>query len=367
LSGLSLVGSALIAQPGPQWNEMAIGNFSGAGRNDILWQANDGALAVWQMDGTQIAAGAQIGNLGTAWHVVGVADFAGVSASAAVPQNGDDAILLQNDDGALSLWQMDGLAVASEVALPDPGPDWQVVGVGDLDGNGRQDIVLEDGGGDVAVWGMQGSTIVASAIIANVGQNWHVAAIADVNGDGRDDILWQSNQGATAEWELNGLAIQSSAVLGDPGPSWHLKGAGPEIAGTVDLVWQQDGGNTAMWQVVSGTLSQGAVLANPGLTWQTLGSDEMRFVQPNSAVLTAAIGPNEFMFAGAATGSYTIQAFDPMIDVIAVPGSVFPGFASLETRLTAGPTGAMLNLGAATITITGVSIGALQPRNFLFE
>ena len=47
------------------------GDFNGDGNSDILFQNSNGAVAIWEMNGTKIIANVVIGNPGTAWHVIG--------------------------------------------------------------------------------------------------------------------------------------------------------------------------------------------------------------------------------------------------------------------------------------------------------
>ena len=83
----------------PDWHLKAAANFdAGFGPNvdaDILWQNDNGALALWQMNGTTITAIHALPNPGPAWHVVGDNDF---------DHDVADDILFQNDNGALAIW-----------------------------------------------------------------------------------------------------------------------------------------------------------------------------------------------------------------------------------------------------------------------
>jgi hypothetical protein len=51
---------------------IATGDFDGNGKDDILWQGNDGTPAMWLMNGMSIANQSLIGfNPGADWHIVG--------------------------------------------------------------------------------------------------------------------------------------------------------------------------------------------------------------------------------------------------------------------------------------------------------
>src|SRR5262249_14005190 len=52
-------------------------DFNGDGMSDILWRNDNGSVAMWQMNGTQVASNQAVGTIGTAWHVAGTDDFNG--------------------------------------------------------------------------------------------------------------------------------------------------------------------------------------------------------------------------------------------------------------------------------------------------
>ena len=54
-----------------------------------------------------------------------------------------------------------------------------VVGTGDFNSDSKTDLVLQNNSGAIAVWDMNGSTISQSGVLANPGPTWSVV------GDGR--------------------------------------------------------------------------------------------------------------------------------------------------------------------------------------
>ena len=83
---------------------MTAGDFDGDGKADILWQNDNGAAAIWLMDGYQIKIGSGVGSInpGPAWNVVRTGDFNG---------DGRSDILWQHDNGQPAIWLMNGLNV----------------------------------------------------------------------------------------------------------------------------------------------------------------------------------------------------------------------------------------------------------------
>ena len=80
----------------------ATGDFNGDGFADILWQNDDGSVAVWEMNGTNLIGSGVVGNPGPSWHAVGTGDFNG---------DGHSDILWQNSTGEVGIWEMNGTSV----------------------------------------------------------------------------------------------------------------------------------------------------------------------------------------------------------------------------------------------------------------
>jgi hypothetical protein len=60
-----------LANPGSAWHVKEAADFNGDGRADIAWQNDNGAAAVWLMNGTSVDTfGGALPNPGAAWHLV---------------------------------------------------------------------------------------------------------------------------------------------------------------------------------------------------------------------------------------------------------------------------------------------------------
>jgi hypothetical protein len=130
----------------PQWQVVGVGDFNGDGYADVLWfNANNGQLIEWLLDGhgnvigdppLSVTCGA---GCSPPWQVVGVGDF-----------NGDghaDVLWFNANSGALVEWLLDGQGNViggpplSVTCGPGCSPPWQVVGVGDFNGDGYADVL----------------------------------------------------------------------------------------------------------------------------------------------------------------------------------------------------------------------------------
>src|SRR3546814_9004571 len=83
-------------------------------------------------------------------------------------------------------------STATEMAVTKVGNrGWQIVGVGDFNGDGKADILWRNiRYGKNQIWRSASSSTISA--LATVGsQSWKVVGIGDFNGDGSTDILWQ--------------------------------------------------------------------------------------------------------------------------------------------------------------------------------
>ena len=64
MSGTNFIGGGGVANPGPTWHIKGTGDFNNDGHSDILWQNDDGSVAIWEMNGTNFIGGGGVGNPG---------------------------------------------------------------------------------------------------------------------------------------------------------------------------------------------------------------------------------------------------------------------------------------------------------------
>jgi hypothetical protein len=222
-------------------------DHSGFPFSDLLWQNDNGAVAIWQMQGTTILQQTDLPSPGPSLHVVAANDFDG--------NTGAD-VLFQHDNGQLLLWLMqDSSHIGAQINI-DQNPDasWHAVATGDFNGDGKAGILLQNDNGAVQIWENlqssdgQNGQFKLQAGVGNNGPTWHVKAAADFDGDGRADILWQNDNGAAAIWLINGTQLDVAGTR-DIGPTWHIVGARDMNGdGSADLLWQNDNGQAAIWE-----------------------------------------------------------------------------------------------------------------------
>jgi hypothetical protein len=361
MNGMTLAGSAALANPGPSWHLKVSSDFNGDGRADMLWQNDNGTPAIWLMNATTQIGGATLGNPGPSWHIKAAGDFNG---------DGRADILWQNDNGAPAIWLMNGTTQTGGATLANPGPSWQVKAAGDFNGDGRADILWQNTDGTAAIWLMNGTTQIGGATLANPGASWHIKGSGDFNADGKSDILWQNDDGSVAIWEMNGTAQIASALVGTPGASWHVKGAGDYNGdGRADILYQGDDGSVAIWNMSATSYLGGAIVGNAGTSWHTIGSDAMRFISgaTGNGVLAATSEDDMFVLTSYAAGAHAISGFNPAHDLIEFSLAKFRNFAAIQANSTVTSGGTLIALGSgSSLLVQGVLPASLGPGDFRF-
>src|SRR5262249_11408737 len=137
---------------------------------------------------------------GVAWNVLAVGDFNG---------DGHPDLGLQNFFGTQTtgIWYMNINVVVGALVGPTLPAGWFVVGVGDFNGDGHPDLVLENffGTQQTAIWYMNNNVFVGGLFGPTLPAGWEVAGVGDFNGDGHPDFLLRGGVGfqQTGIWYMN--------------------------------------------------------------------------------------------------------------------------------------------------------------------
>jgi hypothetical protein len=253
----AIVGGGSPGDPGPSWRVLGTGDFYGNHLVDILLQKANGDLAIWETDGAKFISGGNVlFNPGPGWQVGSVIN---------------SEIVFQNSDGRVAIWPMNGTAL---IDIANPGPNWHIVGTGDLNQDNQPDILLQNDSGEVTIWYMTGTThtISGSGSPANPGPSWHVMGVGDFYRRGfLCDILLQNDSGEVAIWAMDRTTptIGGGGSPPNPGPSWHVKGVGDYYGHGFhsDILLQNDSGNVVIWDMIGAAIGDGGSPANPGPNW----------------------------------------------------------------------------------------------------
>ena len=275
---LTVQSTAVIGNVSPTtWSIVGQRDFAGDGFNSILWRDTSGNLAAWQMNGSTIQNTTSYTPLPNTTSVVGTGQFNANGMGDILVQNGSNlAVVFMNGPNILSTkpigtlpagWTVAGsdnkgaiflrnmttgdvgvwligctkfdVALNSTSCSPvntiDFGPvplSWQIVGIGDFDGNGSSDILFKDSSNNVGIWLMeineQTIKIQSTSVLGAVPAGWNVALTGDFNGVGKADVLWMDGSGNVGAWAMNGTAISAVVSFGNVGTSWSVQGLNAE-------------------------------------------------------------------------------------------------------------------------------------------
>lgn len=150
------------------WKIVDVADVDGDWIGDIIWLASDaGQVAIWKMHPNGNYTAWFPGSVGAAsgWDSSWVGDFDG---------DGRSDILWRHTDGTVAVWYMNGPDIAGAQFLPGvPLADWSVQAIGDYDGDGRDDIAWTSSSGFVLRWIMKGrSTPPVAEPVVGIGTDW---------------------------------------------------------------------------------------------------------------------------------------------------------------------------------------------------
>jgi FG-GAP-like repeat len=224
------------------------------------------------MNGEQLQTASILPTLPGSWEIQRIADLT---------NDGSKDIIWRNKaTGGNLLWQMNGLAFGSQIALPTAADlDWQLRGIADFNQDNQLDLVWRNQRtGENGVWLMNGSQLAQVVFLPpSTDINWQIGAVADFNRDGKADLLWQNRQtGAAVIWTMNGLTLASANVIGTvPDTNWKIIDTTDfNRDGNIDIIWRNtESGENAVWYMQGNAFGIGVFLptTNPGLALSGIG------------------------------------------------------------------------------------------------
>jgi hypothetical protein len=271
---------------------------------DIVWQSDDGQVAIWQMDGTDKTAEVKITiNPGIEWSVCGVGDFDQDGNSDILFQNGtrvgvwimdgtspktvpeadettkifeigsgtvvgvkDNLIYLQDDD-PITVWEMDAdedgkPVIANQSILAVPSTGWRFSAVGDFDNDGQLEVAIRHNRGSVVI----ADTGTFKLVGVNPGlTTWKIVGATDLDQDGSVDLIWENTTFGDvllAVWFVNSLTVPITDAIGEILVSAHVRAIGN--FGQPAVVLQNDNGDDAeIWLLNANSVASTVTIGLP--------------------------------------------------------------------------------------------------------
>ena len=213
-------GSAV--SPGSSWSVAGVGDFTGDGDADILWQNTNGSLAMWLMDGSTITSSRNSPPMKAAQSH---RDRPGALPGLAISM----AMATMTSCGAIvtarwPIWLMDGSTVFSSAtqpmkaaqfrrSFPERRRDWRL----QRQRRGRHPVAANSSGSLADMADVRVDDLSRAQLPPIRAARFHRTPVgisrnsATSTAPGDFDILWQqSTTGALVEWQMNGSQIVSS-------------------------------------------------------------------------------------------------------------------------------------------------------------
>ena len=256
-------------------------DFNHSGHPDLIWQdPHSGFAQIWYLGGPQgvTLTGAANLALTNPWNIVGVGDFDG---------DGTPDVVWQDPvSGAVQVWFLGGplgnqIVGAADITAKNP---WKVVSVADFNQDGQPDILWQDPvSGYAQIWylgGPQGVQLLSAADLDKT-NTWRIVGAADFNGDGVPDVLWQDPVSGTVQiWYMGGSfpgqggnQLQSAVDL--TANPWHVVAVADfNQDGHPDVVFQDPANGAAQvffYTGAQGTTYSGYAVISDGNPWSIAG------------------------------------------------------------------------------------------------
>ena len=248
----SRVFSDVFAAVDPAWQVKAVVDSGGDGHADIyFYNREEGRVKVWLMEGLTRVDKVEITNpalhrndIDPPWDMKGVGDL---------NDSGEPDIIWQRDDGELAIWLMENQEAVRTGRLfnKDPvyedskvNPKWQIGAITGLFGDGRPEILWQAVEGEfldqLAYWNVNvagadfyrsgSGRLIEGGKGRSIQAGWRMKEAADLKGDGKPEILFQgirgSLKGELAYWVMEAEERMGGSRLNprNIGSQWDLVG-----------------------------------------------------------------------------------------------------------------------------------------------
>ncbi len=218
------------------------GNFDNDAKSDILvYRVNQNKATIHIMNGTHASESEDIAlGIDPALQVVAIGHFNRGS------DDNSDILWRNPSTGANEVWLMDKFTF-SQQPLNAIGSDWQLIGTGDFNGDGHSDLLWRKNTGHNVIWLMNGTTILPESgnIYTVTDFSWKIVAIYDFDGDGMSDLFWRNEgNGFNVIWLMNGASIKSDGNTSWVPLDWKMLALG-SYGNDGNILWRKQVDNSA--------------------------------------------------------------------------------------------------------------------------
>jgi ELWxxDGT repeat protein len=300
-----------------------------------------------------------------------------------VPSKPQPDLLLRNSTTKeVAIWGLDGSQIAAggfaqlaNGTLVQLDSNWRIVsGKSDFNGDGIRDIVwFNDSTTETAIWYMQyGSTGVAniisssssfvytpgSSVAYKPGGQWKLAAVTDLLGDSRPEFLWEDRStGVAAIWQLNIAAdgkveiAPTSAFITSNGTqvsnggtpnNWRINGVGnfDGNVNTREILWFNEiTTETKIWQL-NGAIRIGdgylndsnGVSIKPGLGWKPVAISNVDGAGTDEIILQNGTSVAVWQLNNVVGSNFTLTSKSIVLSQSLAVGEQIQGVADIDVN-----------------------------------
>jgi hypothetical protein len=238
-------------------------------RPDLLYRnTTSGALYVWRMNGITLASDQYVTTIDPSWSLVGHGDFNG---------DGKNDLVWRNDaSGTAYVWYMNDGVYQSDAFLFTIDPIWKIEAVADFDKDGKPDFLFRHQTSGVGfIWYFNNTTPVSDQFLFGIDNSWIVENVGDFNKDGYPDFFFRNtSSGVGFVWYWNGASLAGSSYMFGIDPKWEVV----QIAdwnndGNVDLVFRnRENGVTFVWYTDGVSLQGSDFITQIDPSWRIVPS-----------------------------------------------------------------------------------------------
>ncbi len=262
-NGTESIQSNAASVVSPSCGVLFKGDFNQDRQTDVVLQNGDGSVAFWAMQGTTISGTAVPYQVPAGWRIVATGDL---------DLNDASDVILEHTDGSVAFWFMDGVTIKEGVIAFTLPQGSHIVATGDFDGDGQVDLVVHDISGTVSFWMMKGAVVDRKETGYALPAGWRVAGTGRFDADGDTDIVLQNEDGTVAFWFLKGITLLNGITPYSVPSGWKIVATGNfNSDNDTDLVLQHTDGSVAFWLLNGTTIAEGLVPYTVPVGWEIVG------------------------------------------------------------------------------------------------
>jgi FG-GAP-like repeat/Fibronectin type III domain len=226
-------------------------DLNGDSHSDLVWfNRTTNQVSVWLMSGNNILAQPVLGSAPPNGRIVAVGNL---------NRNGNPQIIWYTGSNTYIAWStiwagFHPTTTATSFSLPT---NYPTLAIADFDGDGLQDVVQWDPSSNkLSIAKNNGSLNFTPEYSVVILPNWDLVGVADLNGDGNHELVWRNRVTRhVGAWVMNRFQPARWVGYHSPSLSWRIRGIG-KVDTRVDtssaqglICRNEQTGQTSFWKL----------------------------------------------------------------------------------------------------------------------